>query len=399
MELQNSAMDTIANIPLSRLKKPTYMFRPHTLKTAVQTFSKYIPNQLLYAVKTNPHANIIQALHAQGIRHFDVASLAEIDLVQRHTKDAKLYYMHPIKPRHAIQEAYFDCGIRHFSFDSLSELKKIIEETDKASDLHLHLRLAILNTQAKIDLSNKFGLDLHNAPDLLKIARRHCQGLGVSFHVGSQCMQPLAYYNAILSVKEMLDSNQDIQIDYFNIGGGFPSIYPNCQPPALCEYFDKINSAQAQLHHRYQLLAEPGRSLVAESMSLIVRVDARKGHTLYINDGTYGGLFDAGSLAFTFPCKRVSQNHHSQAEKKAFSFFGPTCDSLDFMPGPFYLPEDINEGDLIEIGQVGAYSQAMASSFNGFSHNEDFITVSDAPLLSLYNQDDIDLKSNNIIAA
>lgn len=396
MELSTQAIPTIAELHHHQLTNPTYVFRAHTLTKIIKHFNQAIPATLLYAVKTNPSTLILQALHHEGIRHFDVASLNEVETLSRLFDDIALYFMHPVKPRHAIRAAYFHHHVKHYSFDSHTELNKIIEATDYANDLSLHLRLRIDNTYSQIALSDKFGFPLNRAPSLLKLAKQHAHRLGISFHVGSQCMEPLAYYNAILTVAGMLD-DLDLPIAYFNIGGGFPSVYTNMQPPPLDEYFQKINAALAKLNNRYDILAEPGRALVAETMSLIVRVDLRKGQTLYINDGTYGGLFDAGTPNFCLPCQMIRPRTDKLS---AFQLYGPTCDSLDVMPGPFFLPEDIEEGDYIEIGQMGAYSAALASPFNGFEHNPETISVSDEPILTMYNARELNaLTVNPAVAA
>jgi ornithine decarboxylase len=121
---------------------------------------------------------------------------------------------------------------------------------------------------------------------------------------------------------------------------------------------------------------------VAESTSILTKVEARKGDALYLNDGAYGNLFDAAHSKWPFPVKLVRDGEADRA-LKAFKFFGPTCDSIDVMPGPFWLPEDVREGDYIEIGMMGAYGTAMATQFNGFGETET-VMVDEAPMASLY---------------
>jgi ornithine decarboxylase len=158
-------------------------------------------------------------------------------------------------------------------------------------------------------------------------------------------------------------------------------------PPDLQSYFDEIFDAikHANFDSNIEIICEPGRALVAESTSLIVRVEARKENMLYLNDGTYGGLFDAGSLGFIYPTKayKINENHNFDEKLEPFGFFGPTCDSIDTMKGPFYLPKDIDEGDYIEIGQMGAYSRSIRTKFNGFE-NSLLTEISDEPLVSLF---------------
>ncbi|MFZ4541210.1 MAG: type III PLP-dependent enzyme [Rickettsiales bacterium] len=359
------------------------IYRPHALKRAVDLFLSKFRGDVLYAVKTNPDEHVLKDLWANGIRKFDVASLHEVAMVRGLFPEAQLYFMHTVKSRHAIREAYFTYGVRHFSLDSEEELGKILVETKYADDLGLHVRIAIPNTYAELALTDKFGARLDSAPALLTKVRAVAAHAGVCFHVGSQCMHPDAYKLAIKLAKQVVKQS-GVRIDSFDVGGGFPSIYPGMTPPDMTGYFTAIHEATRDLvrAHGCTLMAEPGRALVAESGSVMVRVEARKGDFLYLNDGTYGSLFDAGVPKFIFPARLL--NRTGAEEEKGFSFYGPTCDTLDFMKGPFMLPADVKEGDYLEIGQLGAYGRTMATRFNGFSIAQAPIIVRDEPLMSMY---------------
>lgn len=362
---------------------PVVIYRPHALKRAVRMFLDEFCGRVLYAVKTNPEEHVLKDLWAQGVRHFDVASLHEVAMVRGLFPEAALYLMHTVKSRHTIREAYFTYGVRHFSLDCEEELDKILTETNHARDISLFVRLAIPNSFAEVGLSDKFGASIEKASLLLKRARAATQELGVCFHVGSQCMHPDAYRIAASIVKQTL-AHAKVSIDVLDVGGGFPSIYPGMVPPALESYFAAIDDACADIiaQHRCLLICEPGRALVAESGATIARVELRKGEFLHINDGTYGSLFDAGTPKFIFPTRLLRAN--ASEHLAPFSFYGPTCDSMDFMKGPFFLPEDIREGDYIEIGQLGAYGRTMATRFNGFSLAKQVIAVKDEPIMSMY---------------
>ena len=366
------------------ISRPFFVYRPHSIRQAVQAF-KHLKAQKLFAVKTNPNPRVIHDIYHSGITSFDVASLTEIQQIRESFPDAELFYMHPVKSRHSIREAYFNYKVKHYSLDSEAELQKILTETQHANDLGLHMRIDIPNNYAELGLAGKFGVNLQDAAELLKKIALHAHKIGICFHVGSQCMHPDAYRIAIRIAAEVL-KNAGINIDYFNIGGGFPSIYPGMNPPALAAYFEAIHEEFSNIPNfqNMQLLAEPGRAIVAESMSLIAKVDLRKRNELYINEGTYGSLFDAGIPKFVFPVKLICDREIHSTDLAAFSFYGPTCDSLDYMEGPFYLPSDINEGDYIEIGQLGAYGQTMSSRFNGFSAEKDLFIVTNEPLMSMY---------------
>ena len=205
-------------------------------------------------------------------------------------------------------------------------------------------------------------------------------------------MDPVEYRNAITITKEILNQAK-VKLDVLDIGGGFPSSYPGMTPPDLNSYFDEIFDAinHLDLDSNCRIWCEPGRALVAESGSLLVRVEGRKENMLYLNDGTYGGLFDAGFPGFIYPTKSIRIKGKGRTQLSSdlipFGFYGPTCDSLDTMKGPFYLPKNIAEGDYIEIGQLGAYSRSIRTEFNGFNRNLQ-IEVSDEPLVSMYNYDE-----------
>ncbi len=399
------SLDTVRNNILElKPSVPVYLFRPHAIKRSADWFLKNFQtpkfaSDILYSVKSNPDADVLKHLFASGIKHFDVASISEIKLIEHLFKkndDAKMYFMHPIKSREAIYEAYFNYGIRDFSLDSLDELQKILDVTKGAKDLGLHVRLSIPNSHAAIDLSGKFGILPSESLPLLRKARSAAKRLGICFHVGSQCMEPTEYRNAINITKEVLEQSK-VKLDVLDVGGGFPSSYPGMTPPDLRSYLDEIFDSinQLPLDKKCRIWCEPGRALVAESTSLLVRVEARKKNMLYLNDGTYGGLFDAGFPGFIYPAKaiRIKGKNPLSLIAAPFGFYGPTCDSLDAMKGPFYLPDNISEGDYVEIGQLGAYSRSIRTEFNGFNQNLQ-IEVCDEPLVSMYLQADSKSQEN-----
>tara|TARA_B100000941_G_C28464556_1_gene532744 strand:- start:799 stop:1377 length:579 start_codon:yes stop_codon:yes gene_type:complete len=173
--------------------------------------------------------------------------------------------------------------------------------------------------------------------------------------------------------------------DVINVGGGFPAIYPDLNPEPLINYIEEIKQAlnNLKLNKMPKIICEPGRALVAESGSTIVKVNLRKKNKLYINDGTYGSLFDAGVPNFILPTRMISNGRAQSKKLTTFNFYGPTCDSLDYMKGPFILPNNIKEGDYVELGQLGAYGLTFRTKFNGFYSNEIF-ELQDKPIVSMY---------------
>jgi ornithine decarboxylase len=365
-------------VAVHRPADPLICVRPATLRRTASTFLAAFPGQVLYAVKCNPDPTVLRALHEAGVRHFDCASIAEIRTVRDLFPAADIHFMHPIKARPAIAEAYTMHGVRTFVLDSADELAKIRQETGNAADLGLVVRLALPPGGAYYDLSGKFGAVHDDAVHLLRAARTIAARLGVSFHVGSQCTDPLAWRRAIqrvgLAVREA-----GVTLDILDVGGGFPVAYPGMDVPPLGAFMAEIEGAvdDLALSAPPLLWAEPGRALVADGTSVVVQVQGRRGTNLFINDGIYGSLSDAGAAGFRYPVRLLRP---STAEHQAFAFFGPTCDSLDHMRGPFPLPDDVREGDWIEIGQLGAYGAALRTVFNGFAASTQ-ILVRDPPMV------------------
>ncbi len=363
--------------------QPVTLIRPHAAQRAARFFVEKFPGRSLYAVKANPSPDLIALLWDSGITHYDVASIAEVRLVHATVPDATLCFMHPVKAEEAIAEAYFDHGVRTFSLDTLEELDKIIRATKHAEDLTLCVRIRVSSEHSKLSLASKFGAHPHEIRELLIATRQASDALGICFHVGSQAMSPFAYTEAMERVRTaIVDSG--VTVDVVDVGGGFPSVYPDMEPPALESYFDAIHRAFEDLPVSYssELWCEPGRALCAEYSSLIVRVEKRRGAELYINDGAYGALFDAAHVGWRFPVELL-RTEISDTRDMAFSFYGPTCDDMDHMAGPFMLPADVKAGDYIEIGMLGAYGCAMRTGFNGFG-NGDTYEVADDPMASLY---------------
>ena len=295
--------------------------------------------------------------------------------------------MNTVKSREDIKEAYFKHEIKTFSLDTKEELIKIIESTNNAKDLELFVRITVSNEHAKIDLSKKFGALTAEGIGLLRLAKQYAKKIGLSFHVGSQCMHPISYSKGIHEIENIIKKTK-INPDYINIGGGFPSIYPDLKPQPLSNYILEIKKSisNLKLEKKPKLICEPGRALVAESGSTIVRVNLRKKQKLYINDGTYGSLFDSGTPNLIYPSRLITNGRVISKKMTAFDFYGPTCDSMDYMKGPFVLPNNIKEGDYIELGQLGAYGLTFRTQFNGFYSNEIY-EVEDNPIMSMYDKE------------
>lgn len=367
-----------------RPERPVLGLRPHAAAAAARYFLEHFPGETAYAYKANSSVFLLGALFGAGIRQFDVASLPELEDAAT-IPGATLHFMHPVKSREAIRRAYYEFGVRCFSLDSGDELDKIMTETGHAKDLQLFIRLAVPAINSSIPLENKFGADPRAVVDLVQAARQRSDELGITFHVGSQTATPEAYVRALALVRRVI-VEAGVVIDAIDVGGGFPSRYSAVKPTPLKTFFSTIDTHFEDLpvSHDCRLIAEPGRALVAEAESLIVRVDARRGNELFINDGGYGGLFDAAHLGFNFPVKLLRKDALNTPDLEPFSMWGPTCDSVDRMPGPFLLPASVREGDFLEFGNMGAYVRAIAGGFNGYGRYDEVI-LDDPPMFTMFD--------------
>jgi ornithine decarboxylase len=362
---------------------PIIGLRPNAAGRAARWFIQSFPGDVAYAYKANSSVFLLGSLYGAGIRHFDVASLPEIADAAT-IPGAHLHFMHPVKSRNAIARAYTEFGVRSFALDSEDELKKILEETGGARDLTLWVRVAVAAKNSRIPLERKFGVAGAKAARLLVKARQAARELGITFHVGSQTETPEGYVAALEEVGRLI-VKAGVVLDRLDVGGGFPSVYSGKAPAPLSAFVRAIADGFERLPvgDHCRLMCEPGRALVAEAESLIVRVNARRGNELYINDGSYGRLFDAAHLGFVYPTRLVSRPVEIHEKKADFAFWGPTCDTIDSMKGPFSLPEKIREGDYIEIGNTGAYCRAIGGGFNGYGLFEEAILL-DEPMLTMY---------------
>jgi ornithine decarboxylase len=361
---------------------PVYCLRPEIIAETAKRFLDLFPGRVLYAVKCNPHPEVLKALYLAGIRHFDTASLPEIAQVRESFGDAACYFMHPVKGRAVINTSARVYEIDTYVIDHMDELEKILTETGGAEGLTIYVRIKTPPAEGTLyHLAAKFGAGVSEAAAMLKEAQsRGCQ-VGVAFHVGSQCLTPGAYSTALQLVGEVLDQAK-VQIAGLDVGGGFPAAYLGTNMPPLQDFITEIEDGVKKLGLRRDcvLMCEPGRALVAHAISVVTQVQLRKGDQLYINDGVYGSLSETVDAGLRLPARLVRIGEDSRAPARDFTLNGPTCDSLDVLPHPFSLPEDVREGDWIEIDRVGAYSNALATRFNGF-HPETMVTVHDRAII------------------
>ena len=342
---------------------PVVGLRPHLIQARARRILAAFPGDVLYAVKCNDAPEVLQALWAGGVRQFDTASIGEVRAVKALLPQARCHFMHPVKSVGAVAEAYHEHGVRRFVFDHPDELAKIVAATGCADDLELFVRLAVPGEGAMLALTGKFGVGVDDAGALVRAARGYGRTVGITFHVGSQCVDPAAYTRAIALAAAVV--RQVGPVDDLDVGGGFPARYQGDEPE-----FEAFVAAIRESVSRHglacRLQCEPGRALVADGASTLARVELRRGDSLYLNDGVYGNLAELKWIGPRFPMRLVRAPRASDGGRTGFDLFGPTCDSVDSMPGPHWLPADTDEGDWVEVGMMGAYSNALKTGFNGF---------------------------------
>ena len=344
---------------------PIFCVRPHVIQRAAKLFLEEFPGDTLYAVKCNPSSHVLQALGQAGIRHFDTASLPEIALVSEMLPDATSYFMHPVKARSAIREAHARYGVRYFAVDHLAEVEKIAEEIPVSREVVIVVRLAVHHQAVVYDLSSKFGTSTETALDLLVRVDELGFSAGLCFHVGSQCLDAAAYAVGMESVLRVIEGTS-VPLACVDVGGGFPGKYMNDPVEDLGSYIEAIaqGARGLDLPGDCRLLCEPGRGLSEGGESMVAQVQLRKADAVYLNDGIYGSMNEEQT--------GLRRKHRMVATRPfaptriPMTVYGPTCDSLDVLPDPVELPEDIREGDWIEFGGVGAYGVSCRTAFNGF---------------------------------
>ncbi len=356
-----------------------YCLRPQILADTAKRFIDLFPGKVMYAVKCNPHPLVLDALCKGGINRFDVASASEVAQIGDTYPNAQIYFMHPVKSRLAIRTAYWDYGVRHFAVDHYNELKKILEETG-GKDLTIVVRIKTPPSEGSLyHLAKKFGAETLAAANLIQqVAKIGCK-VGITFHVGSQCIEPQAYSQALDMVGEVIEM-AGIAPVCIDVGGGFPVAYPGKDIPPLEDYMAEIERGLERINPspEVEIFAEPGRALVAAGCSLLTHVQLRKEEQLFINDGVYGAMSELLDSKNTLLTKVVRLDGSISKEVKEFSVCGVTCDSTDMLPSPLCLPVDVKEGDWLEIDCVGAYSNALSTNFNGF-RSDAFAILDNAP--------------------
>ena len=348
---------------------PLFCICEAALERQFAIFRDGFPGQVTYAVKANPSPQVINALVRCGIEAFDVASPAEMALVRDANPQSGLHYHNPVKSRAEITRALNDFDVRHFAIDDDAELDKIAELAGNPATIELAIRFRGTKNRAVCDFSTKFGASPRDAARLLGRADDLGFKTALTFHAGSQCLDPRAYVENIRSAADICRA-AGVAIGRLNVGGGFPVDFPGHPVPPLREFFDAIarTAAAAFGDNVPELVCEPGRAMVAPAASLLARVKHRRPHAddLFLNDGIYGALMELTQVPVDLPCRVIRDGRVLGGPDRAFVLYGPTCDPVDRIPRSVVLPAGVSEGDWIEFGLLGAYGAATTTRFNGY---------------------------------
>jgi len=349
-------------------REPVYCIYPHLLQADVRKFTAGFPGRVMYAVKANPHPRVIHYVNAAGITDYDTASVGEMQLVHGIDTAARLFFMAPVRFRGAVRRAYTEHGVRHYVVDHIDELRRVIDELP-TNDVTIFVRMAANNPDATYDLSEKFGATMNDTKALLREVVDIGLEPALAFNVGSLVRRPDAYVTALEQCARAIETS-GVTVRMLDVGGGFPSDYPGMRSTPLAQFFAAIRETRQRLEplREVQLLAEPGRALIAGGVSLLVQVLHRNNDRLFLNDGIWGSMIETmlSKGEVRYPIRAYHGTDEIGGDEMLFTLFGPTCDSMDRIPAPFPMPSAIGAGDWIELGTIGAYSLSNRTHFNGF---------------------------------
>jgi len=347
---------------------PVYLFSPTSLQSRADSFRCAFPGAVSYAVKANPEVRVIDTLAARGIDHFDVASIGEIEAVTLHQPGASLHFNNPVKPFEAIQRSYRRYGVRSFALDEQAEFDKIRKATGNDRDILYSVRFKLDHEGASYDFGSKFGATPDRAATLLRRIAEFGGRPALTFHPGSQCADPQMYARYLEEAARIATAAR-VEVVQINVGGGFPEYYLNTEAPGLDDYFSVIEeAADSFFRRRPQLMCEPGRAMVASSISLLARIIHVRddGRSVFLNDGVYGGMQEQSLVDLSLPVKVWRGGRQLEGDTVSCHVFGPTCDPVDRLSREMDLPGHVRTGDYLEFGLLGAYGSATSTAFNGF---------------------------------
>ncbi|MEX1112025.1 MAG: type III PLP-dependent enzyme [Candidatus Andersenbacteria bacterium] len=350
---------------------PFFLFSKKKIQDNFREYQRYFPGaQIQYAMKANSEPEVLQEVLDIGAG-FEVASAHELKMLKEiNVPPERIIYGTSVKPISHIKE-FFDYGVDRFAFDSLSELEKIAAV---APGSRVYVRIVVNDTGSVFRFSEKFGTDKENAVSLLQRAKElGLHPYGISFHVGSQASNPMAWANALEGLAPVLEhlKKTGIDIEVINIGGGYPCAYASTEKAITLEEIAENTLKQyKKLPYQPQLILEPGRGIIATAAVLvadiIAKVDRSANTWLFLDAGVYDALYEAMAYQGSTRYHVTSMRPSYDSGEALFALAGPTGDSADVITREALLPQDITAGDKLIFHDVGAYSLVVSSRFNGF---------------------------------
>jgi len=356
----------LAHLKAGKPDHPVLYFAPTVLQDTARRFQAGFDGLVTYAVKANDARVVLENLMAAGINAFDVASPPEMRRIRAISPHVALHYNNPVRSPAEIREAKA-LGVSSYSIDGLGELAKLAAIVPPAGvEVAVRLRLPVKG--AAYDFGEKFGEDPDGAVILLKAVSQAGFTPSMTFHPGTQCLDPDAwrvYIDACADVAR----RAGVRLARLNVGGGFAGNRDGFAPD-LEAIFDAIHRARDAAFgaDAPALVCEPGRAMVSDAYTLATQVKSvRDCGAVFLNDGIYGGFAEAPLIGVV---DRISTLHPDgtahQAPMVERLVYGPTCDSVDRLPDPVALPETLKEGDYVVFEGMGAYSTATVTRFNGY---------------------------------
>ena len=346
---------------------PVLFFDPAVAQANARRFIDGFPGMVTYAVKANPGEEMIENLASAGIRGYDCASGFEIDLIRRLAPDAAIHYHNPVRALHEIAHAV-EKDVKSYSVDSKSELAKLVAMVPPEG-VEISVRFKLPVAGAAYNFGSKFGATAEVAVELLKTVAEAGFVPSLTFHPGTQCTDPMAW-GTYISEAALIAQKADVTIARLNVGGGFPSHRLDAVAPAQEAIFETIDrvATEAFGNTRPLLVCEPGRALCGDAFTLAARVKSiRDGEHVFLNDGVYGTLIELTQIGLIDRTQVISAEGQLRTAAQVNRIvFGPTCDSVDRLPGEVPLPGDMAEGDYLIWHGLGSYSVVTNSRFNGF---------------------------------
>ena len=351
---------------------PCFIFSKSKIQQKVKEYQDYFPNSYVhFAMKSNSEPEVLRTVMESGAG-FEVASKYELRMLKEiGVKPETIIFGASVKAADHIKE-FHEYGVDRFAFDSVPEVEKIAA---MAPGARVYVRVSVNDDGSVFKFSEKFGTEKENIIPFLRLAKQlGLKPYGISFHVGSQAGNKLAWANAIKEINPIITEllAEDIKIEAIDLGGGFPcnTYVSSSEDFTLDEIASALMEEYEKLPIQPKLLLEPGRGIIADCgivvASVIAKIERRGSTWLFLDAGVYNAVFETMAYQGSTRYRITSMNHAHDGGEMQYAIAGPTGDSPDIITHEALLPRNIEVGDKVIIHDAGAYSTVCTSTFNGF---------------------------------